>query len=721
MATEKKFLDYTGLQAYDTAIKGYTASSENNGMMSSTDKDKLDDLMTPVELTQAEYDTLSSDEKNNGTIYFIKDAVTGGGSGTGSSAQLSELPTATSSFEGMVIQYIGTTGTYTHGYFYECVEDNGSYSWENINVQEGGGTTVVPIPVFSNNSFTYDGTAQGPTVSNLSDISSNVTITNATKIAAGTYTMSIALKDSSKMFWTDMSKEAKTYQYTISEASITPPTVTGSYTFDGNLQQPVISSYNTNAITISGDLSGTDADTYTVTMSLKDPTSAHWSDDTTANKTATWSISIATLEVPSVSNTYTYNGNEQTVSWNTYNTNLITKTGTEKGTNAGDYTVTFSLVDSTNTQWSDNTTADKTVTWTIAKAGQSLAVSSDAITLNTNTLSATVTVSGGINTISVSSSDSTTATASLSGNTITISSVNNTTGTVTVTVTAAGSANYAEETKTITVTCAFKPALVAWSSGTDDQIGAMIDAYYDGVLTLSEIQSVWSIGQTRNVTISAIEATDPSGNNLWSVDESHREQTVQLEILDFNHDDLTGGNGAKALMTVDLKNCLRDANITNTTGSSNTEHGFMNSSDDNSTGWRNCERRKWCNNGFYNALPNYLKSRVKQVDKKTSAGYPSGSTIYTDPDYIFLPSEIEIFGSVTYSMPGEGSRYAWFANANANRYKLPKWSSSYVSDFWWERSPEGTTANLFCYVLGSGNENISGASDRFGLAPAFCL
>lgn len=42
--TEKKYLDYPGLQAYDEAIKSYTASSENNGMMSSTDKDKLDNM-----------------------------------------------------------------------------------------------------------------------------------------------------------------------------------------------------------------------------------------------------------------------------------------------------------------------------------------------------------------------------------------------------------------------------------------------------------------------------------------------------------------------------------------------------------------------------------------------------------------------------------------------------------------------------------------------------
>ena len=56
--------------------------------------------------------------------------------------QYSTIPTASSSNVGSIIQYIGTTDTnYTNGYFYVCVEDDGVYSWENINVQPGGTIT----------------------------------------------------------------------------------------------------------------------------------------------------------------------------------------------------------------------------------------------------------------------------------------------------------------------------------------------------------------------------------------------------------------------------------------------------------------------------------------------------------------------------------------------------------------------------------------------------
>lgn len=57
------------------------------------------------------------------------------------------MPTADSSMEGKVVQYIGTTdSTYTKGYFYECVYDSGttSYSWEAISYG-GSGSTDFPI------------------------------------------------------------------------------------------------------------------------------------------------------------------------------------------------------------------------------------------------------------------------------------------------------------------------------------------------------------------------------------------------------------------------------------------------------------------------------------------------------------------------------------------------------------------------------------------------
>ena len=46
--------------------------------------------------------------------------------------QFSTMPTANADTLGDVVQFVGTTGTYTNGYFYRCVYDGSAYSWELI-------------------------------------------------------------------------------------------------------------------------------------------------------------------------------------------------------------------------------------------------------------------------------------------------------------------------------------------------------------------------------------------------------------------------------------------------------------------------------------------------------------------------------------------------------------------------------------------------------------
>ena len=58
--------------------------------------------------------------------------------------QYDTMPTPSSTYNGAIYQYIGsTTSSYTNGYYYKCVNDGGTYKWEQINVQ--------PMPVTSVN------------------------------------------------------------------------------------------------------------------------------------------------------------------------------------------------------------------------------------------------------------------------------------------------------------------------------------------------------------------------------------------------------------------------------------------------------------------------------------------------------------------------------------------------------------------------------------------
>lgn len=59
---------------------------------------------------------------------------------SGDSIQKEELPLASATEEGNVYQYIGASGTYQHGCFYECVEDDiaGTYVWKVLSTVKNG-------------------------------------------------------------------------------------------------------------------------------------------------------------------------------------------------------------------------------------------------------------------------------------------------------------------------------------------------------------------------------------------------------------------------------------------------------------------------------------------------------------------------------------------------------------------------------------------------------
>lgn len=255
--------------------------------------------------------------------------------------------------------------------------------------------------------------------------------------------------------------------------------------------------------------------------------------------------------------------------------------------------------------------------------------------------------------------------------------------------------------------------IVTFADGTDEEIAAMIQAHYDNKINIADY---WAVGDKRSVNLSAMSAT--------YVGESHRAQTVQFAIADFGKDELsTPINGhTMAAITLTQVNCLMDATSANNSnnGSNDTEKGYMNSTNTNVGGWKGCARRTWCNDVYYNALPSVFKSMVKEVNKKTSAGNQS-STINTTTDKVFLLSEIEIFGTTSYSVSGEGTQYQYYKNATANRYKMPKWGSSSSSHIYWQRSPYSGNSSRFCIVDYSGSAYWYSASSTGGCAPCLCI
>lgn len=238
----------------------------------------------------------------------------------------------------------------------------------------------------------------------------------------------------------------------------------------------------------------------------------------------------------------------------------------------------------------------------------------------------------------------------------------------------------------------------------------MVKAYYEGKFSLSDVKSVWHIGDKRTVHLSAMEAQ--------YVSESHHAQDVQMVILDFDHDTLTTSiNGkTKALVTIDQKDCLMDEGCTN--AFYNSENGYMNAIRSNDGGWKECDRRKWCNNIYYNAFNQTFKRIIKQAQHIT---YSNSRT--TTDDYAFLPSEYEIFGRAYWSNQ-EGTIYPYYINSSDRtkkpvHYRPPSYKG--ITAVYWNRSRSSSNSTYFGAMNASNTMGADFADDLLPIAPAVCL
>lgn len=201
----------------------------------------------------------------------------------------------------------------------------------------------------------------------------------------------------------------------------------------------------------------------------------------------------------------------------------------------------------------------------------------------------------------------------------------------------------------------------------------------------------WAVGDTRTISVSAFTA----GGNVEVA-----KQDIDLVISSF--DDY---NGAGAKMQIDFKDCI-------------TPGVRMNSSDTNSGGWPSSEMYTTTIPALLNALPTWLKNNLLEFTTKTSEGNRSSEIEETTGNKLALRSEIEIFGSTTYSKSGEGSQIAYY-KTSGNRVK--KLGHSGSASRWWLRSPYGGSSTSFCGVSSGGSADWYGATDTCGVAPFGCI
>lgn len=165
---------------------------------------------------------------------------------------------------------------------------------------------------------------------------------------------------------------------TVQGKTISIPTQTNIPTYNGSDKTPSWNGYDPLKMEISGVTSAANAGTYTAIFKLS---YGFLFPDGTDEARVKWTIDRAVIEaLPTQSGTLIADGTSKTPSWSGYDTEKMTIGGDTSGTNAGDYTATFTPTG--NYKWSDGTTGAKSVKWTITSVLVSIPSQSGSLTYN---------------------------------------------------------------------------------------------------------------------------------------------------------------------------------------------------------------------------------------------------------------------------------------------------------------------------------------------------
>lgn len=444
----------------------------------------------------------------------------------------------------------------------------------------------------------------------------------------------------------------------------------------------------------------------------------------TSQRTTGTANRITIANVPAQSGTLTYNKSSQSPSWSNYNTTYMTIGGTTSGTNAGNYTASFTP--KTDYRWSDGATTAKNVVWSIGKATGTLTVSKTTIKLSLSKLTDTFTIGGNHDgTLSVTSSATGVATVSRSGNTVTVSHVNQTNGEATITVSCTAGTNYsAPASKTVKVTAEFILATL-----NDNSWAAIHSVSGTGA-------SYWAVGDRKAVTVNGTVGTQAVNGTYYAY------------IIGFNHNSSKEGNGItfgtfKTALSGGTDICLVDGKYDGYSTNGTKYFNMNHSSNTNSGGWKGCDLRydvlgstntndgdataTTATNPVANTLMAALPSDLRAVMQpmtiytdNTGGGSDNASYVTKTTDYLPLLAEYEIFGTRTYANSAEKNYQAQYAYYSAGNSKVKyRHSATGSTAWWWERSPNYNNSNNFCNVNTNGNANNNNARNSNGVAPDF--
>lgn len=193
----------------------------------------------------------------------------------------------------------------------------------------------------------------------------------------------------------------------------------------------------------------------------------------------------------------------------------------------------------------------------------------------------------------------------------------------------------------------FRPK--SFAEATDAEIAQYLTMHRNGDIDLTDY---WSIGDTREVDISAMSAYE-------DLEDTHAAQTITLQIW-HGPDIFDLSDGGKNVFVIGLAASLDDGK------------GVINNEATNAGGWKESERRPWCDEVFREALPESTKNLFKSfVYYGTSGG--SSTQLDEMENYFTYPALTELISweECEEDLPGytanESNQFDYFAEDYENR------------------------------------------------------
>lgn len=289
--------------------------------------------------------------------------------------------------------------------------------------------------------------------------------------------------------------------------------------------------------------------------------------------------------------------------------------------------------------------------------------------------------------------------------------------------------------------------IVPFSTGTDDEITAMLEAHYNGDI---DIADYWHVGDARVIHISDIPSNSPYAA------ESYSAQDIPITIIGIDHDKLKTPIGIRNNAAITVQSHIVSWNNNGSNGSWSTYFWGTALSDYGkslpaTTNYSDCPRRQWFNNDFIKALPSKIGANVKTVIKKNLANHTDSKAGPDTEDKAFVLSVSELFGNNIGYMNGtvvyrgdeslEGKQYEFYrdllqAAAKTIRQKTQQWwesmpsscsemlrspivYTSYNGGCWASVYLDASYNGQYPYLKVSLNDTF--LNSALGLSPVFCL